>query len=251
MAELNRRLPPHRYQGEGANRLPDAHHFVTTVYFDTPSRSYFRAAEKDVEHNVKVRAKEYYDLHPSLAELATDPAELVRYQPWVWFELKRRDGTHVSKRRFRMRKRDVPAVFVEGRVTPDSFSVTEASDGEGDAADALREIVDFCQKLEEPLSATCVVNYRRLSWQTPDCLLRVTIDLGLAFFAPPSDLWVRTKPLVRNSLGSIVETERRAVLEIKRQAGIPSWLGDELARTGVRAAPYSKFVMASRAVSHG
>jgi hypothetical protein len=150
-----------------------------------------------------------------------------------------------------MRKRDVPAVFVEGRVTPDSFSVTEAGDGEGDAADALREIVDFCQKLEEPLSATCVVNYRRLSWQTPDCLLRVTIDLGLAFFAPPSDLWVRTKPLVRNSLGSIVDTERRAVLEIKRQAGIPSWLGDELARAGVRAAPYSKFVTASRAVSHG
>ena len=29
--------------------------------------------------NVKVRAKEYYDLHPSLAELATSPSEIVRY----------------------------------------------------------------------------------------------------------------------------------------------------------------------------
>ena len=67
--ELSLRLPGHRFTGAGANRLPDAHHYVTTIYFDTPSRFLFRTAVKDFEHNVKIRAKEYYDLHPSLAEL--------------------------------------------------------------------------------------------------------------------------------------------------------------------------------------
>ena len=55
--ELERRLSSHRYLGEGANRLPDPHHYVTTIYFDTPSRRHYRAAISNVEANVKFRAK--------------------------------------------------------------------------------------------------------------------------------------------------------------------------------------------------
>lgn len=43
-AAANRHLTPHRFRGDGANLLPGARHFVTTIYFDTPSRELFHAA---------------------------------------------------------------------------------------------------------------------------------------------------------------------------------------------------------------
>ena len=58
-ADLQKHLPLHRFTGAGANRLPDAHHYVTTIYFDTPSSLHYRTATTDTEHNIKVRAKEY------------------------------------------------------------------------------------------------------------------------------------------------------------------------------------------------
>ena len=254
-AELTRRLPSHRFTGEGANGLPGPHHYVTTIYFDTPSRLLFRTAVKDFDRNVKIRAKEYYDLHPSLAELATDPTEIVRYQRWLWFELKRRDGTHTSKRRFRLRKQEVPGFFTHGRRTPDSVAPpplgNEPAPAELDAE--LKEIVAYCQSLDEPLEATCLVNYRRLSWQSADAHLRVTVDLGLMFYAPPPDLWTREHALVRNTLGAPRGGQNKAVLEIKRHASLPAWLDGALDRAGVQPMPFSKFESASRVVAgvHG
>ncbi len=254
-AEFTRRIPSHRFTGEGANGLPLPHHYVTTIYFDTPSRFLFRTAVNDFEHNAKIRAKEYYDLHPSLAELATDPTQIVRYQRWLWFELKRRDGTHTSKRRFRLRKHEVPAFFTKGQLTPDSIappplgdeSVPTAPDAE------LEEILDFCKSLDEPLEASCLVNYRRLSWQSDDGHLRVTVDLGLMFYAPPADLWTREHALVRNTLGAPCGGQNKAILEIKRHGVLPSWLDAALDRAGVQPMPFSKFESASRVVAgaHG
>jgi len=259
-AELTRRLPSHRFTGEGANGLPGPHHFVTTIYFDTPSRRLFRTAVDDFEHNVKIRAKEYYDLHPSLAELATDHLQIVRYQRWLWFELKRRDGTHTSKRRFRLRKHEVPAFFKYGRRTPDSIvpppPVPPPLGDEPLAAgfdEELEEIVAYCQSLDEPLAAACLVNYRRLSWQSEDAHLRVTVDLGLTFYAPPTDLWTREHALVRSTLGPPRGGERRAVLEIKRHDALPNWLDAALGSAGIQPMPFSKFESASREVAgvHG
>jgi hypothetical protein len=239
--ELSRRLPGHRFTGEGANRLPDAHHYVTTIYFDTPSRSLLRAAASAPDNNVKIRAKEYYDLHPSLAEVATDPTQIVRYQPWLWFELKRREGTRTSKRRFRLPKQDVARFFAEGQVTADALALEEGGD-------VLPEVVDTCRTLGEPLSAVCLVNYRRLSWQSDEAELRVTFDRGLASFAPPTDLWARRQALVRSALGAPAAQEPSGVLEVKRRGAMPGWLADCLVAIGVRPVPFSKFVAASRAV---
>jgi hypothetical protein len=100
---MSRHLPHHRFTGEGANTLPKPRHFVTTIYFDTPSRNQYRAAQDDHLHNLKMRAKEYYDVHPSLAELATDPRQIVKFQPVLWLELKEagtgllRQGTHHAR----------------------------------------------------------------------------------------------------------------------------------------------------------
>jgi hypothetical protein len=252
-AEFTRHLASHRFTGEGANGLPGPHHYVTTIYFDTPSRLLFRTAMKDFEHNVKIRAKEYYDLHPSLAELATDPTQIVRYQRWLWFELKRREGSHTSKRRFRLRKHEVPAFFAQGKRTPDSILPPQLGQEPLPAGfdDELNEIVDYCQSLEEPLAAACLVNYRRLSWQSANAHLRVTVDLGLTFYAPPADLWTREHALVRNTLGPVKGGQSKAILEIKRHEPLPSWLDAALDHAGVQPMPVSKFESASREVAGG
>lgn len=243
--ELMLRLPAHRFTGEGANPLPGAHHFVTTIYFDTASRLHYHAAIGDLEHNVKVRAKEYYDVHPSLAELATDPKQIVRYQPWVWFELKRREGTRTFKRRFRLPKRQVPEFFASGHLVPEALATPPSGAVHGQE---LGEVVEYCRALPEPLAASAVVNYRRLSFQDRAGLLRVTIDLSLSFFAPAADLWERDYALVRSALGPVRGSVKHAVLEIKRRASSPQWLEAVLERAGVAPAPFSKFVAASEAV---
>ncbi len=238
---LDQHIPSHRFTGEAANRLPDPQHFVTTIYFDTPTRSQFQAALTNVDRNVKVRGKEYYDVHPSLAELATDPAEILHYQPWLWFELKRREGDRTFKHRFRLPKMDVPHFFAGTGVGTDS------DDG---AKSTLELIHGYCKSLEEPLEASCVVSYRRLSWQLPDGTLRVTLDLDLAFFPPSQDLFLRAEPLERGRLGVPAEVHDRAILEVKRRGTTPAWLERALERAAAEPSRFSKFVAASHAV-HG
>lgn len=237
--EIEAALDAHRHTGEGANLLPDPQHFVTTIYFDTPTRRHFRLATRSGEANEKLRAKEYYDLHPCMAELATDPQEVFRYQPYLWFELKRRSGARTSKQRFRLRKPEVPAFFLGAhRNGPDSGGAE------------LEKIAAYCRDLGEPLAASSLVNYQRLSWQDPAGTLRVTMDLDLAFYPVPDDLFVREEPLLRGTLGAPREIEERVVIEVKSRTALPEWLSGALARTGAKPAQFSKFVQAERAV-HG
>jgi hypothetical protein len=241
LSEVSAHLSAHRFTGEAANRLPDAEHFVTTIYFDTRSRSYYRAALQNQLRNVKLRAKEYYDLHPSLAELATDPEQILRYQPWLWFELKRREGHVTSKRRFRFPKVAAATLF-EQQSVPDvlSQSAEERADAEA--------LIAHVRAQAEPVEPSAVVNYRRLAYQNADSTLRVTVDLGLSYFGVPADLFRRARPLSRSELGAPAGTESRAVIEIKRRGALPDWLSAALARTGGDAASFSKFAAASGAV---
>jgi hypothetical protein len=231
-AELSSRLPGHRFTGEGANRLPDPHHYVTTIYFDTPSRALFRTAAATPDRNIKVRAKEYYDLHPSLAEIATDPDQIVHYQPWLWFEVKRRDGARTSKRRFRLPKRDVAQFFAEGRVTPEALELTEG-------AENLGEVVETCQRFGEPLSAVC-------SGQLPAPLVavrtkRVARDVRsrLASFAPPARSVGAPPGAGAQRAGRAGRQERAAILEVKRPgraAGMAERLAGSDRRPPIRSA---------------
>lgn len=248
-AALSRRLPHHRFEGEGANRLPGPHHFVTTVYFDTPARDQYRAARADSEHNLKMRAKEYYDVHPSLAELATDPSQIVRFQPVLWLELKSKAGVRTGKQRIGIPKRDVPAFFAQGLVTAEMIALQQPGYG-AQGERVLREIADYCRGFSEPLRADCLVNYRRLPWQSPDGALRVTLDLDLAYYAAPADLWKRKTALVRESLGAPRAREAFGVLEVKSHGPTPSWLRALLSDAGAERRAFSKFEAASLAL-HG
>jgi hypothetical protein len=247
LAALTLRLPRHRFTGEGANGLPDPQHFVSTIYFDTPSRALYRAACVDGDHNVKLRVREYYDLHPSLVELATDPSQIVRYQPWVWLELKTRDLDRATKQRIRLRKRDVPRFLAsaDGADHVDGIDSVAAPGGGDDAALAIAET---CRQTGEPLSASCLVNYRRFSWQTPDGALRITVDRDLAFFAPPADLWQREQTLLRSTLGPVRGRDAGGLVEIKHRAALPAWVAQTLAAVAARAVSFSKFVASSTAV---
>ena len=246
---LGRQLPHHRFEGEGANRLPGPQHYVTTVYFDTESRDQYRAALGNSEHNLKMRAKEYYDVHPSLAELATDASQIVRYQPVLWLELKSKHGVRTGKRRIGIPKRDVAAFFAEGMVTAEMIALQQ--DGYGaDGERVLRELADYCRKFAEPMRADCLVNYRRLPWQSEDGELRVTLDVDLAYYPAPGNLWQRGTALVRETLGRAGKREPFGVLEVKARSAIPAWLRALLAEAGAEQRLFSKFEAASEAV-HG
>jgi hypothetical protein len=244
LREISAQLSAHRFTGEAANRLPGAEHFVTTIYFDTPSRSYFRASQHSQHSNLKIRAKEYYDLHPSLAELATDPEQILRYQPWLWFELKRREGLVTSKRRFRFPKAAAATLF-EQRLAPELPSA-----GAEERADA-EALIAHVRAQSESVSPSALVNYRRLSFQNADSTLRVTVDLGLSYFAVPADLFRRPRPLSRSELGKPVGLEPRAVVEVKQRGPLPPWLGAALATAAGGPATFSKFVAASGAIHGG
>jgi hypothetical protein len=241
---LDAHLTAHRYAGEGANRLPGPQHFVTTIYFDTPSRAQYRNALHDALNNVKIRAKEYYDEHPSLTELASSADEMVSYRPWLWFELKRRAGLRTEKYRFRVSKAQA-ASFFDGGV---SAALDAAAQGR--EADELGRIAEHCRALAEPLSASCLVNYRRLAWQNDSSTLRVTMDLGVAYYAPPSDLWTRTRALSRTTLGAAHGCEPALVIEVKLRDSFPTWLVQTLQAAGAIETAFSKFLSATRAV-HG
>jgi len=236
-------LEPHRFTGEAANRLPGAQHFVTTIYFDTPSLSYFTAAKANEQSHLKVRAKEYYDLHPSLAELATDPEQILRYQPWLWFELKRREGAVTSKRRFRFLKIAAKSLFDEQRA-PDSLPEDKSERADAEA------LIAHVRAQSERVAPSALVNYQRLSFQNPQSTLRVTVDLGLGFFPVPSDLFRRPRALSRSELGKPAGAEPRAVVEVKRRVPSPAWLEQALDEAAGGAVSFSKFVAASGAV-HG
>jgi hypothetical protein len=242
-------LPLHRFTGEGANVLPDAQQFVTSIYFDTPSHAHLRAAHGDREHNVKVRAREYYDLQPSLAELATDPSQIVRYQPWVWFEVKERTDGRSSKLRFRLAKSEVAAFFRKQHPAFEPQS-REASAERAPRAHELSSIVSYLNGLTEPLVPSCIVNYRRIALQDASASLRVTLDTEIGFYAPPSDLWQRTEALVRGTFGPPARVERHALVELKCLGTPPYWLERALLDVGAVSLSYSKFVQAAQAV-HG
>ena len=248
-AAMGRQLPHHRFTGTGANKLPRPRHFVTTVYFDTPGRHQYRAGLADAQHSVRLRAKEYYDLHPSLVELATDPSQIVKYQPVLWLELKAKDGTRTGKRRIGIPKHDVPAFFAEGLVTAEMIQLQQPLHGSAGEA-VLRELAAYCTRYPEPFRADCLVNYRRLPWQDAAGQLRVTMDVGLEFFAPPADLWQREQPLVRETLGRPRGRQAEAVVEVKARGELPPWLVELLGEANARRTAFSKFEEAARAV-HG
>jgi len=245
-AQVSARIPLHHFEGKGANRLPRARHYVTTVYFDTPSRTLYQAVRAD-DDNLKVRAREYYDLHPELLELATDARDIVRYTPVLWIEIKGKADGRTYKRRIGIPKADVSPFFEHGQVSQAIRDIQRERQGSrGD--DVIEELLALRASFNEPLRASCLVNYRRTAFEDPSGALRVTFDQRVACFAAPSTIWQSGQPLVRENLGEAAHEEPAYILEIKALEQVPAWLRELLAQTGAREHSFSKFVMASEHV---
>lgn len=257
-AQVSARLPKHRFQGQGANRLPRARHYVTTVYFDTADRDLFRAVVDDPD-SLKIRAREYYDVHPELLELATDARDIVRYSPVLWIEIKgKRDG-RTYKRRIGIPKGDVAPFFETGVVSPAMLEIQRnrsyppaANGGEPERhsrppepEDVIGELLELRSRFSAPLRASCLVNYRRTAFEDAAGSLRITFDQRMACFQAPDTIWESTKPLVREALGQPAYEESDYILEIKTRGVTPDWVSDLLEQSGAVEHVFSKFVTAS------
>jgi hypothetical protein len=245
--ELSRSLAPHRYTGHGSSSLPGAHHLVTTIYFDTPGRTSYQAAVRDESHSIKLRAREYHDLDPAPGAIAMDAAEVYHRERWLWFELKERAGARSTKRRFRASQL-LLSRFFQGRILDAAaLSIAEASTLR--ERESFEDVVRYCSTAG-PLQADCIVSYRRRAWQDSSAGLRVTLDVGLAFYRPSADLWTRERVFLGQSPGAACGGMSGVVLEVKRRTAMPEWLGRALEAMGAAPQAFSKFVAASEAV-HG
>lgn len=242
-AELDARLLSHHHGASPVAAM--MRHYTTTVYFDTADRQLCRAAVAGGEH-VKLRAREYYDLLP-LAELATDESELLRSQPIVWLELKRRAGDHSAKRRVGVPKYRLVQFLQSPGVDPELRSIQRRSLGaEGD--EVLGEMLEFLGQLSAPVQTSAIVNYARSAWQDERGAIRVTVDEELAAFAPYAGMWQRDLPLTRRFLGRPARAEPLAIIEVKHLGSSPAWLTEALAGFGAVRSGYSKFQEASIAI---
>lgn len=246
--EVGEHLPTHHFRGAGATILPAGLEYATTIYFDTDERDLYREAAHSGAH-LKLRAREYYSVHPALTDLATDVRELVRYTPLLWLEIKHRDGLQSKKRRLGIPKREVAQFFETGAVSAKTVELLRPQHG-ADAAIVLAEVAAVCRRYRSPLRPDCLVNYRRSAWQDRQGALRITMDRAVAFFAPPANLFTRDFALVRETLGQPAGCLGSTVIEIKARENLPEWLERILLEHALVPQHFSKFVAASRLV-HG
>jgi hypothetical protein len=240
------RIPYYRYLDRGANHLPRARQYITTVYFDTVAREVYRAV-RDNPNSLKIRAREYYHRHPELLDLATSTRDIVRSSAALWFEIKgKRDG-RTYKRRVSISKQDIQLFFERGIVSATMRGLHSSSPSE---PDLFAELCGLRERFCEALRASCIVNYRRTAFEDPAGTLRITFDQHIACFAPFRDLWSSGSPLVRETLGTPVYEEPCYIVEVKARAELPLWLTDLVERLGAEPHAFSKFATASESV-HG
>lgn len=204
--------------------------WVTTVYFDLPDRRFTRAALERPESNLKVRLREYFS------------EDDVPCSPFVWLEVKERDGARSSKLRFQLHKRMIGG-FLEGEL--DLAAVLTCQEGSPD----LSRVVEAVQKLHElgqgTLAPVGAVRYLRCSLQGGEPPARLTLDRHVRYHVGPLALYETHDALNAAALGAPTWSDGAAVLEVKHAgAAPPAWC-----RSVVGDAPpaeYSKFVRLAR-----
>lgn len=241
LQRVSSRLSAHPFTGE--NTHPGgALYMVTSLYLDTPSGANFLAARENASKNLKLRLREYSEVQEPSCALVTDAPVLSPPEPWLWLELKQREGSTTSKRRLRISRAKLANLFVGSR---HGQELSQEQEQEQRQVEAL---LSHWKDVDEPLRPSVLVSYRRRSFQADEGQLRVTIDLGVTYHRAPTRLSDLAEPLARSALGAAVGGEPRAVVEIKRLGSPPSWLEQTLLEMGAAATSFSKFVAASEAL---
>jgi hypothetical protein len=217
--EIARRLPLFEFE----RGHPSTH--VTTLYFDTRNRDFFRRAVRNYDDNVKIRVKEYYyELPPSAG--SGEPGRngavhAYKTSPICYVELKQSAAGTVIKKRFGFPKRELPLLLGGQDVWPILLKMTPPED-----VAPLREVYrEFQRYLGMYLiEITSIVNYRRTVYQESENELRITFDDQLAVYQPVATLYDGADALTPEVLGRPIRTSDKVILEIKCPGTYPSWL---------------------------
>lgn len=204
--------------------------WVTTVYFDLPDRRFTRAALERPETNLKIRLREYFS------------DEDLPCSPFVWLEIKERDGTRSAKSRFQLHKRMV-AGFLEGELDLAAvLTCQEAAPDLSKVVEAVRRLHDLARGTLVPVGA---VRYLRASLQGGEPAARLTLDRHISYVVGPVALYDVHERLDAEALGAPTWTDGAAVMEVKHAGEAPpAWC-----RSALGDAPpsdYSKFVRLAR-----
>lgn len=217
-------------------------HYVTTLYFDSAAQEIARSCEQG-DQNIKLRAREYYDREPN---------HTIRREPFLWLEVKTRDGAKTRKMRVGIPLSDVGTLLQNGVFSRRMVSLRHWLWGESTKG-ILQEISNLCMRTAEPLRPDCLAHYRRRAWQDPSGALRITLDSELAFYRPPPSLANAGSALSEALIGPPAGRLDQKVIEIKLRGHPPAWLrrlifSTKLEPAGEGPRPFSKFIAASRAV---
>ena len=204
--------------------------WVTTVYFDLPDRRFTRAALDSPEANLKIRLREYFS------------DDDVPCSPFVWLEIKEREGARSNKSRFQLHKRMVGG-FLEGEL--DLAAVLTCQEGAPDLSrvlESVQRLHDLARGVLVPVGA---VRYLRCSTQGGEPAARLTLDRDIAYHVGPVGLYDAHDALDADALGAPTWCDGAAVVEIKHGgAAPPAWcrgfVGDR------PASEYSKFIHLAR-----
>jgi len=177
---------------------------VSTLYFDRADGSLARKALADPLHCTKVRAREYGD-----------------GSPWIWFEVKTREGRWTRKSRLKLARPEAARLFAgSSRV----LQVESDGDDDGEA----RRVLDEARRGDlRPVGA--VYAFRKSCTLKRD-LVRITLDLEIAYHRPCEE---------PGMLGPLLRREREPVLEVKHVGCLPESCLRLL--NGLRHSTYSKF----------
>lgn len=248
---LDTHLERYKFKGKGSTQLPGADFWTTTVYFDTDSHQLYWSAVSGKE-NTKIRAREYYTLHPALTELATSPEQLVRYSQQVWVEVKTRKLSQVKKYRVVIPKQDLRDFMLNPMFSEELVRLQPGFAATPDAARAeVAAVVAECRKYES-LLPKLVVNYQRVSWQDLVGSARLTLDRCVSFYRPDGDLWDRQTALERSTLGVATKQLATYILEAKiLSRDLPAWLRAALDDAKLIPCEISKFTAGMSATYDG
>jgi len=242
--EIARRLPLFEFE------RGHPYTYVTTLYFDTRNRDFFRRADRNYDDNVKIRVKEYfYTLPPSSDGSGARLNGAVRSyktSPICYVELKQSAGGMVIKKRFGFPKSDLPLLFGGQDVWPILLKMTPPEEV-GSLREVYRELHRYMELYS--IEITSIVSYRRTVYQESEEHLRVTFDDQLAVYHPVPGLYKGAEALTPEVLGTPIRTSSSVILEIKCPGAYPVWLEKAMQYHSTRR--LSKFTTSVRLLLSG
>ena len=214
--ELKYLLGPEETDGI-LRRMPEVKqraYSVTTTYLDRPDRALSRAALTNPHQCTKLRLREYLESGSSL-----------------WMEVKSRHGAWTQKERIRL-GRDEVGDFLAG-----SGPALEESPCPGCVENRAETVDRFREVARGPLVVVGCIWTRRRTFSADG--IRLSLDQGVTYYAPPEGLYDTRNTLPPETLGVPLHREPAAILEVKVDGRVPAWCRDVVA--GLQPAEYSKF----------